>query len=140
MSITTPRKAFKVKTPPPTVTLDFDARVPIPFSVFPSSYRSDAAVERTESSTRVKFQGDLPPSASRVGREGHEEATYSSFQASLPGRKDKAHPVYEKEEVKVYEDDRSRRPSSRREEFTVVEEDDRFHRERIPEVEVTRER
>ncbi|KAJ5146114.1 uncharacterized protein N7515_000678 [Penicillium bovifimosum] len=35
-----------------SVNLDFDARVPIPFSVFPSSYRSDAVSETTQ--TRVE--------------------------------------------------------------------------------------
>lgn len=61
----------------------------------------------------------------RVGREGHE-ARYSSFSASLPGRKDRTQ--YEKEEVKVYEDDRERRPR-RKEDVTVYEEEDRHHRD-----------
>ena len=61
----------------------------------------------------------------RVGREGHE-ARYSSFSASLPGRKDRTQ--YEREEVKVYEDDRERRPR-RKEDVTVYEEEDRHHRD-----------
>ncbi|KAI5289240.1 hypothetical protein KEM54_004184 [Ascosphaera aggregata] len=46
--------------------LDFDARVPIPFSVFPSSYRSDAASEAKPHHVEepVRFEG-----ASSAGRE-----------------------------------------------------------------------
>ncbi|KAJ5754604.1 hypothetical protein N7533_004147 [Penicillium manginii] len=40
-----------------SVNLDFDARVPIPFSVFPSSYRSDAVSETTQ--TRVEGEVQL---------------------------------------------------------------------------------
>ncbi|KAJ5104947.1 hypothetical protein NUU61_002294, partial [Penicillium alfredii] len=40
-----------------TANLDFDARVPIPFSVFPSSYRSDAVSETTQ--TRVEGEVNL---------------------------------------------------------------------------------
>ncbi|CAG8138018.1 unnamed protein product [Penicillium nalgiovense] len=65
-------------SPPPTsekdfpfksflsVNLDFDARVPIPFSVFPSSYRSDAVSETTQ--TRVEGEANFDRT-SRVERE-----------------------------------------------------------------------
>ncbi|MCJ1276634.1 hypothetical protein MMC21_004440 [Puttea exsequens] len=111
---------------------------------FPSSYRNDAAEETT---TRVDVEGE---NNQRVGRQGHE-ARYSSFSASVPGRKDRT--SYEKEEVKVYEDDRERRPR-RKEDVTVYEErqesdqhhhhrdhhhDDHHHHHR-PEVDITRER
>ncbi|KAI9695916.1 MAG: hypothetical protein M1836_006033 [Candelina mexicana] len=116
------------------VNLDFDARVPIPFSVFPSSYRSDA----TSSSTQVRVEGEanLPSRTSRVGREGHE-TRYSSFSASLPNRKDKSR--YEEEVVNVYEGDQDRQ-TRRRENITVYNEEDRRQQEHLPEVEVTRER
>ncbi|KAJ5397574.1 hypothetical protein N7509_005687, partial [Penicillium cosmopolitanum] len=42
---------------PKSGNLDFDARVPIPFSVFPSSYRSDAVSETTQ--TRVEGEVQL---------------------------------------------------------------------------------
>ncbi|MCJ1358303.1 MAG: hypothetical protein MMC33_008302 [Icmadophila ericetorum] len=129
-----------------SVNLDFDAKVPIPFSVFPSSYRSDAVTETTR--VRVEGEADLPPPASRVGREGHEEK-YSSFSASLPGRQteekkkvdiriEKETPnSYHREELVVKEEDRDRyrRP---REEVKVYEQE-RYRRERVPEVEVTKE-
>lgn len=117
------------------VNLDFDARVPIPFSVFPSSYRSDAATE----TTRVRVEGEAnlrSGGASRVGREDHE-TRYSSFSASLPNRKERTR--YEEEEVRVYEKDSTRRPR-RREDVTTYEEEDRYRQERFPEVELSRER
>ncbi|KAI9717557.1 MAG: hypothetical protein M1812_004698 [Candelaria pacifica] len=121
------------KDAPKPVNLDFDARVPIPFSVFPSSYRSDA----TSSSTQVRVEGEanLPSRSSRVGREGHE-TSYSSFSASAPNRKDKAR--YE-EEINVYQGDQDRQ-NRRRENITVYDEEDRHRQEHLPEVEVTRER
>ena len=114
--------------------MDFDAKVPIPFSVFPSSYRSDAVEETTE----VKVEGEINQ---RVGRDSHE-ARYSSFSASLPGRKDRTQ--YTKEEVKVHEDDRERRPR-RKEDVTIYEEEDHHPREHLrhrdrTEVEFSRER
>ena len=117
------------------VNLDFDARVPIPFSVFPSSYRSDAATGTTR--VRVEGEATLPSGgASRVGREDHE-TRYSSFSASLPNRKERTR--YEEEEVKVYEEDRIRRPR-RREDVTVYEEEDQYRQDHFPEIELSRER
>ncbi|SLM34909.1 woronin body major protein [Lasallia pustulata] len=120
------RDAFKV------VNLDFDGKVPIPFSVFPSSYRSDAAIETTR--TRVEGEVNLPPGASRVGREGHE-TRYSSFSANLPGRR-RDQTRYEEEEINIRESDRTNRPR-RREDVTVYEEE---RPERFAEVELSRER
>jgi len=107
--------------PSPTVTLDFDAKVPVPFSIFPSSYRSDVVDE----TARTRVEGEV--TTERVGREGHE-TRYSSFSASLPGR------GRAEEEVKIYDEDRSHRPR-RTEEIKVFEE-----RERFPEVELARDR
>ncbi|KAF2272373.1 uncharacterized protein EI97DRAFT_462019 [Westerdykella ornata] len=82
--------------------------------VFPSSYRSDAVV--TKQSTKVKVEGEapLPSQASHVGREGHEEHR-ESFSATVnvkphdstsSTRRDTRY----REEVRVYEQDRVRRP------------------------------
>ncbi|MCJ1286105.1 hypothetical protein MMC26_005448 [Xylographa opegraphella] len=106
-----------------TVNLDFDARVPVPFSIFPSSYRSDVVDE----TTRTRVEGEV--NTERVGREGHETRT-TSFSASLPGRGRQ-----EQEEVKIYDEDRNRRPR-RSEDIRVYEERDR----RFPEVELARDR
>ncbi|OCK95812.1 uncharacterized protein K441DRAFT_676683 [Cenococcum geophilum 1.58] len=120
------------------VNLDFDARVPIPFSVFPSSYRSDAVTEQT---TQVKVEGEvnLPSQASHVGREGHE-TSFTSFSETVPGeRTDRRY----EEEVRVYEQDRVRRPvqrEERREEVRIYEKDRRYPKDRVSEVEISRER
>ena len=73
----------------------------------------------------TQVQGEV--NTERVGREGHE-TRYSSFSASLPGR---GRP---EEEVKIYDEDRNRRPR-RTEEVKVYEERNRF-----PEVELARDR
>ncbi|KAH8787192.1 hypothetical protein BGZ57DRAFT_1014423 [Hyaloscypha finlandica] len=84
------------------VNLDFDARVPIPFSIFPSSYRSDAAETTTQ--THVEGEINLPQAQQRVGREDK----YSSFSATLPSQRDQ----FRQEEVHIHrEEDRHHRPS-----------------------------
>ncbi|KAJ5524776.1 hypothetical protein N7494_011426 [Penicillium frequentans] len=90
------RKAFE-KRRFKSVNLDFDARVPIPFSVFPSSYRSDAVSETTQ--TRV--EGEV-----QLDRTSHVERE-DTRQAPLPDPR-----VYGKEEVdfRVQEE----RPAPRR--------------------------
>lgn len=134
------RKGYKKERQTP-VNLDFEARVPIPFSVFPSSYRSDAVTEQSQ--VKVEAEAHLSEKASRVGREGHE-ARYSASEASAaPTRKEQRF----EEEVRVYEKDSRRRPASRREEeIHIYERDDRrpprserFERERY-EVDIERER
>ncbi|KAJ5647443.1 hypothetical protein N7490_003815, partial [Penicillium lividum] len=94
------RKAFE-KRRFKSVNLDFDARVPIPFSVFPSSYRSDAVSETTQ--TRVEGEVQLN-SASHVERE-------DTRQAPLPDPR-----VYGKEEVdfRVQEERPAPRPAPSR--------------------------
>lgn len=61
------------------VKLDFDARIPVPFSVFPSSYRNEDVAAVT---TKVKIEGEAR------GREGIEGSSYS-YQADrrYPSRK-----------------------------------------------------
>lgn len=115
---------------PTPFNLDFDARVPIPFSVFPSSYRSDASTaEHTE--VKVESELHLPDHPSRVGREGHaSEAAYT-----VPDHKHRRvkeevrfyerdrhrpHVQEEEEEVRIYEKDYARRPPrSERDRFEV---------------------
>ena len=118
-----------------TGNLDFDAKVPIPFSVFPSSYRSE---EAGIDITRVKVEGEanLPSSASRVEREGHE-SRYSSYSATLPDRKGRTR--YEKEDVRVSEEDRDRHPRHE-EDVTIYRGEDRIRDNHAPEVELSRER
>ncbi|KAL8732840.1 MAG: hypothetical protein Q9166_002441 [cf. Caloplaca sp. 2 TL-2023] len=110
--------------------LDFDARVPIPFSVFPSSYSNDSN-NTTEETTRIRVEGE----ANLPRRREDQETKYSSFSTSNDKRD---HPQYEKDEVRVYEEDRDRR-TRRGEDVTVYEEDRYRQRDRFPEVELSRE-
>ncbi|KAL2431931.1 Woronin body major protein hexA [Exophiala dermatitidis] len=117
------RRLYKrVEAPPKTGNLDFDARVPIPISVFPSTYRSDASSRET-TVTKVEGEVQLPPTSSRVGREDTR---------------------FSKEEVDItYQDNRPRRDQSTtaREDVRIFEERDRVVRDsRYPEVELTREK
>ncbi|KAI9732220.1 MAG: hypothetical protein M1834_004317 [Cirrosporium novae-zelandiae] len=122
------------------VNLDFDARVPIPISVFPSSYRSDAVSETTH--TRVEGEVNLPRT-SRVEREDtrFESVSASPPQALLKPPKSPKSSHYEKSEVFIEERERQHehRPH-RREEIEVFEEEDRYRENRFPEVELSRER
>lgn len=92
------------------VNLDFEARVPIPFSVFPSAYRrsndveaSAAAAVTTETSRiRVEGEADLPDLPSTAGREGHRrdyavnttthlDKNYKEEEIHIKGRFEKKH-------------------------------------------------
>lgn len=123
----------ETRHPKRSPSLTASQRVPIPFSLFPSSYRENTEEETTR--TRVEVDSKK---GERVGREDR----YSSFSASLPGRKDRTR--YDEEEIRVSEEDRHRRPARRerdREEITVHEEGDHRHRDdRRTEVEFSRER
>ncbi|KAI9929988.1 hypothetical protein ASPWEDRAFT_167652 [Aspergillus wentii DTO 134E9] len=69
--------------------LDFDARVPIPFSVFPSSYRSDAVPEPTPE----RVEGE----EANLDRPSHVEREDTRTSAPLPDPR-----VYGKEEVDLH--------------------------------------
>ncbi|KAK3310855.1 uncharacterized protein B0T15DRAFT_482047 [Chaetomium strumarium] len=97
------------------VNLDFEARVPVPFSVFPSSYREAETATQTRIHEEVEIK--LPEHA---GREGQ----HSSFQAQahLPPREEGR---FREEEVRITrEEGHNRRPGTH-EEFVVVREEHR---------------
>ncbi|RHZ63927.1 uncharacterized protein CDV56_109283 [Aspergillus thermomutatus] len=110
-----------------TANLDFDARVPIPFSVFPSSYRSDAVPETTL--TRVEGEVNLD-------RTSHVEREDTRTSAPLPDPR-----VYGREEVDIHiTKDRLPAPSRKGDDFQVVYEDREYKDSRVPEVELSRQR
>ncbi|KAL2198552.1 hypothetical protein P885DRAFT_76159 [Corynascus similis CBS 632.67] len=102
----------KTASAPKAANLDFEARVPVPFSVFPSSYRESETATQTHSHEEVEIK--LPQLA---GREGQ----HSSFQAQahLPpsgeGR-------FREEEVRITRQEEQRRRPGIREEFVYREE------------------
>ncbi|KAL4925769.1 putative Woronin body protein HexA [Aspergillus undulatus] len=118
-----------------TANLDFDARVPIPFSVFPSSYRSDAVPETTLAAERVEGEVNLD-------RTSHVEREDTRTSAPLPDPR-----VHGKEEVDLHFERRSERPERRgADTFTVVDERVQESRypaaqdNRFPQVDLARER
>lgn len=102
------------------VNLDFEARVPVPFSIFPSSYRDDDKKEsgKTSTSTTTTHEElNLHLPHHKPGREGSQvSSSYSAAAADLPPRREQTR--YSEEEVFVTrEEDRYRRPGVHREEY-----------------------
>ncbi|KAH8662008.1 hypothetical protein BX600DRAFT_550849 [Xylariales sp. PMI_506] len=96
------RKVVEERTlaPRKAANLDFEARVPVPFSIFPSSYK-DAEVETT-TQTHEELEIKLPEK--KAGRPGQ----YSSASVHLPPRKEQ---YYTEEEVRITrEEDHHHRP------------------------------
>ncbi|AEO65254.1 uncharacterized protein THITE_2086740 [Thermothielavioides terrestris NRRL 8126] len=93
--------------------LDFEARVPVPFSVFPSSYRESETATQTTTHEEVEIK--LPQHA---GREGQHSSSFQA-QAHLPPRGEGR---FREEEVRITrEEEEYRRPGIRDE---YVERDD----------------
>ncbi|KAK5077307.1 hypothetical protein LTR64_005210 [Lithohypha guttulata] len=93
----------KPLSPSSVGNLDFDARVPIPISVFPSTYRSDATSVETTTETRVEGEVNQGANTQRVGREDtrfhrKEETVYA-------GRGPEEHPAVT-DEFRVVEEQR----------------------------------
>ena len=108
------------------VNLDFDARVPIPFSVFPSSYRNeDAAVDSKETQIKVEGEVDLPQKARRT-REDTEARYRYDIQADRRPNQDRTD---FRRETRVYEE-RDRFDDRRRREDVDVDVDINVDRDR----------
>ncbi|KAK1758601.1 hypothetical protein QBC47DRAFT_358436 [Echria macrotheca] len=91
--------------PRPVANLDFEARVPVPFSIFPSSYRETETTTQTH--THEELEIKVPQHA---GREGQ----YSSFQAQAELSRPEAR--FSEEEVRITrEEETHRRPGIRQE-------------------------
>ncbi|KAK6832117.1 hypothetical protein RU639_002739 [Aspergillus parasiticus] len=142
LSFVSVRKAFE-KRRQRTANLDFDARVPIPFSVFPSSYRSDAVPEPTLAPERVEEEVNLD-------RPSHVEREDTRPSAPLPDPR-----IYGKEEIDLHAQRDSRPvppPAPQPDQYSVYTEDryqqqDRFQEQGrfqqqkpYPEVHLARER
>ncbi|OWP00696.1 hypothetical protein B2J93_1081 [Marssonina coronariae] len=102
------------------VNLDFDARVPIPFSIFPSSYRSDDV--KTTTQTHVEGEIRLP----HGGREGHGQSQSQSHyseqryeEQTLPARTEHGH--YE-DEIHIHREESRRHSPDHREDIHIREE------------------
>ncbi|KAI1827750.1 hypothetical protein F4861DRAFT_549897 [Xylaria intraflava] len=90
--------------------LDFEARIPVPFSIFPRTYK-EAAEAKTTTETHEELEIKLPATPEKAGREGQ----YSSISApaQLPPRREQR---YSEEEVRITrEEERYRRPGVKHE-------------------------
>ncbi|KAI0124700.1 hypothetical protein BJ170DRAFT_597557 [Xylariales sp. AK1849] len=103
------RKVVEERTLAPlkVANLDFEARVPVPFSIFPSSYK-EAEVETT-TQTHEELEIKLPEKA---GREG-QHSSFSKTSVNLPPRGE--HHFSEEEVRFTREEERYRRPGVHRE-------------------------
>ncbi|KAI5921842.1 hypothetical protein F4810DRAFT_721792 [Camillea tinctor] len=104
----------KQKTPRgPTgvANLDFEARVPVPFSIFPRTYKEAEA--ETTTKTHEEIEIDLPFKEHKAGREGQYSSTTAL--AQLPPRREQR---FSEEEVRITrEEERYRRPGVHSEHF-----------------------
>ncbi|KAF2134996.1 hypothetical protein P153DRAFT_392284 [Dothidotthia symphoricarpi CBS 119687] len=90
-----------------------DTSVPIPFSVFPSAYRSAGTQESTQESHRLRAEGEARhPQRASHGQEEHEEI-HESFTATV--HRPQHHDTQVKEEVHVHEEEHHHRPQHREE-------------------------
>ncbi|KAI0859062.1 hypothetical protein F4860DRAFT_526614 [Xylaria cubensis] len=99
--------------------LDFEARVPVPFSIFPRTYKEAPEAETKVTKTHEELEIKLPAKPEKAGREGQ----YSSISASaqLPPRRQER---YSEEEVRITrEEERYRRPGVHKEYY-----EERIHR------------
>ncbi|KAK4145750.1 uncharacterized protein C8A04DRAFT_26497 [Dichotomopilus funicola] len=95
-----------------TANLDFEARVPVPFSVFPSSYRESETATQTHIHEEVEIK--LPQLAGREGQHSSPPA-----QAHLPPAEEGR---FREEEVRITREEETHRRPGIREEFVVREE------------------
>ncbi|KAI0097009.1 hypothetical protein GGR51DRAFT_553276 [Nemania sp. FL0031] len=96
------------------VNLDFEARVPVPFSIFPRTYKETTEAETKVTKTHEEVEIKLPAKPEKAGREGQ----YSSISASaqLPPRRREER--YSEEEVRITrEEERYRRPGVHHHEY-----------------------
>jgi hypothetical protein len=85
--------------------LDFEARVPVPFSIFPSSYKEGET--QTTTATHEEVEVKLPEK--KAGREGQYSSSFSAT-TTLPPRKETR---FSEEEVRITrEEERYRRPGT----------------------------
>nr|POF07099.1 woronin body major protein [Quercus suber] len=107
---------------PKLATLDFDARVPVPFSVFPSAYKNE---QKSSETTEVKTEERV--TVQDAGREGRSE----HITQQGPSRRDDR---FTREDIRITEHDRFRPGVERvkREEHVNVYDTDRREQYREP--------
>ncbi|KAI1124209.1 hypothetical protein F5Y10DRAFT_280357 [Nemania abortiva] len=90
--------------------LDFEARVPVPFSIFPRTYKEATEAETKVTKTHEELEIKLPAKPEKAGREGQYSSTSASAQLP-PRRQRRREEHYSEEEVRITrEEERYRRP------------------------------
>ncbi|KAJ0296918.1 hypothetical protein COL516b_011132 [Colletotrichum fioriniae] len=64
---------------PKAANLDFEARVPVPFSVFPSTYKESETQTQTQTVTQTHEELEIKLPEKKPNKPGREESQYSSF-------------------------------------------------------------
>ncbi|OAA46965.1 woronin body major protein [Metarhizium rileyi] len=109
--------ALVLKSHAKVANLDFEARVPVPFSIFPSTYRDSESQTATQTHEEVDIK--LPQKQEPAGRQDQ----YSSYSAhvDLPPRGEhREHHRFSEEEVR-FSEERHRRPGFQQEQQFVKE-------------------
>ncbi|KAF4335835.1 woronin body major precursor [Fusarium beomiforme] len=106
--------------------LDFEARVPVPFSIFPSTYRESESHTQTVTETKTHEEVEIKPQQPQAGREGQ----YSSVSVTAEQVPPRGEQRFSEEEVRITrEEERYRRPGVQKfdheEEHFTIREDSR---------------
>ncbi|KAL7757558.1 hypothetical protein ACKLNR_012085 [Fusarium oxysporum f. sp. zingiberi] len=110
--------------------LDFEARVPVPFSIFPSTYRESESHTQTVTETKTHEEVEIKPQQPQAGREGQ----YSSVSVTAEQVPPRGEQRFSEEEVRITrEEERYRRPGVQKfeheeEHFTIREDSRRYVR------------
>ncbi|EWG38795.1 hypothetical protein FVEG_01920 [Fusarium verticillioides 7600] len=115
-----------IDTPHGVANLDFEARVPVPFSIFPSTYRESESHTQTVTETKTHEEVEIKPQQPQAGREGQ----YSSVSVTAEQVPPRGEQRFSEEEVRITrEEERYRRPGVQKfeheEEHFTIREDSR---------------
>ncbi|KAG9258731.1 woronin body major protein [Emericellopsis atlantica] len=103
--------------PPPAVNLDFEARVPVPFSIFPSTYK-DSEAQTATVETHQEVEVKLPEP--KAGREGQHSSSFTA-NVDLPQQPEQQEHRFGNEEVHYRQEEHYHRPGTQHEHFAYEE-------------------
>ncbi|RBR05310.1 uncharacterized protein FIESC28_11395 [Fusarium coffeatum] len=78
--------------------LDFEARVPVPFSIFPSTYRESESHTQTVTETKTHEEVEIKPQQPEAGREGQYSSVSVTAEQAPPSRPEQQ---FSEEEVRI---------------------------------------
>ncbi|CEI60948.1 unnamed protein product [Fusarium venenatum] len=109
--------------------LDFEARVPVPFSIFPSTYRESESHTQTVTETKIHEEVEIKPQQPEAGREGEISSVSVTAEQVPPPRQEQE---FIEEEVHITrEEEHYHRPGVQKfehEDFTIREDSRRYVR------------